>query len=49
MLLVERLALKEIGANGQGNQQAAEENHDCCLLRETLLPNELMIAVGSLL
>ena len=33
----------------QGNQLTAEENHDWCSLHETLLENELKMAVGSLL
>ena len=49
VVVMESLSLKETGADEQGNQLTDEENHDCCLLRETLLPNELMIAVGSLL
>ena len=49
VVLVEWLSLKETGADEQGNQLTAEENHDCCSLHETLLQNELIIAVGSLL
>ena len=33
---VEWLSLKETGADAQGNQLTAEENHDCCSLHETL-------------
>ena len=46
---VEWLSLKETGADKQGNQLTVEENHDCCSLHETLLQNELRMAVGSLL
>ena len=49
VVVVEWLSLKETGADEQGNQLTAEENHDCCLLHKTLKPNELMMAVGSLL
>ena len=47
VVVVEWLSLKETGADEQGNQLTAEENHDCCLLHKTLKPNELMMAVGS--
>ena len=47
--VVEKLSFKETGADKQGNQLTAEENHDCCSLHETLLQNELRMAVGSLL
>ena len=33
----------------QSDQLTVEENHDCCSLHETLLQNELRMAVGSLL
>ena len=49
VVVVEWLSFKETGADEQGNQLTAEENHDCCLLHETLLLNELMMAVGSIL
>ena len=49
VVVVEWLSLKETGADEQGNQLTAEENHGCCLLHKTLKPNELMMAVGSLL
>ena len=42
-------SLKETGADKQGNQLTVEENHDCCSLHETLLQNQLKMAVGSLL
>ena len=45
----EKLSFKETGADKQGNQLTAEENHDYCLLHEILIQNELMMAVGSLL
>ena len=47
VVVVEWLSLKE--TDEQGNQLTAEGNHDCYLVHETLLPNELMMAVGSLL
>ena len=47
--VVEKLSFKETGADKQGNQLTAEENHDCGSLHETLLQNELRMAVGSLL
>ena len=40
---------KETGADKQGKQLTAKENHDCCSLHETLLQNELRMPVGSLL
>ena len=43
------VAVLEIGADKQGNQLTAEENHDYCSVYETLLQNELKIAGGSLL
>ena len=43
------MSLKETGADKQGKQLTAEENHDCCSLHETLLQNELRMAVGCLL
>ena len=46
---VEWLSLKETGGDEQDNQLTVEENHDCCSLQETLLQNELMILVFSLL
>ena len=49
VVIVEWLSLKATGADEQGNKLTAEENHDCCLLHETLLQNELMKAAGSLL
>ena len=49
VVVVEWPSLKETSADEQGNQLTAEENHDCCLLHETLPPNKLMMAVGSLL
>ena len=45
----EPVPLKVSGADEQANQLTAEENHDCCSLRETLLQNELLMAVSSLL
>ena len=45
VVVVEWLSLKE--TDEQGNQLTDEGNHDCCLVHETLLPNELMMAVGS--
>ena len=41
-------SLKETGADEQGNQLTAEENHDCCSLHQTLLQNKLMIVLFSL-
>ena len=49
VVVVERLSLKETGADKQGNQLTVEENHDCCSLHETLLQNKLRMAVGGLL
>ena len=49
LLVVEQLSLKETGADKQDNQLTAKENHDCCSLHETLLQNELKMAVSSLL
>ena len=49
VVVVEKLSLKETGADKQDNQLTAEENPDCCSLNETLLKNELKMAVGSLL
>ena len=49
VVVVEKLSFKETGADKQGNQLTAEENHDCCSLHETLLQSELKMAVGSLL
>ena len=48
VVVVEKLSLKETGADEQGNQLTAEENRYCCSLHEILLQNELMMAVGSL-
>ena len=47
VVVVEWLSLKE--ADEQGNQLTAEGHHDFCLVHETLLPNEQIMAVGSLL
>ena len=49
VVVVEWLSLRETGADEQGNQLTGEENHGCCSLHETLLLNELMKAVRSLL
>ena len=49
VVVVEWLSLNETDADEQGNQLTAEENHDCCLLHETLLQNELRMALSSLL
>ena len=43
------VAVFKTSADKQGNQPTAEENNDCCSLHETLLQNELKMAVGSLL
>ena len=39
------LSLKDTGPDKQGNQLTVAENHDCCLLHETVFQSE----VGSLL
>ena len=49
VVAVEWLSLKETGADEQVSQLTAEENHDCCSLQETLLLNEQIVAVFSLL